>query len=92
VPWARAPGNSHLVDSDTLRTRITEAGWTECVWEDETVFARDWIENARPPGGATGPTLRQVMGEDFPSMLANLRDNFSDGRLGAVQAMFQKTT
>jgi sarcosine/dimethylglycine N-methyltransferase len=92
VHWARAPGNSHLVDSDTLRTRITEAGWTECVWEDETVFARDWLENARPPGGATGPTLRQVMGEDFPSMLSNLRDNFSDGRLGAVQAVFQKTT
>jgi hypothetical protein len=45
----------------------------------------------RLPKGPTGPSLRHVMGNDFPDMICNLRDNFADGRLGAVQAVFKKS-
>ena len=90
VPWARDPAQSHLVTPDALKAAVTKAGWVEQVWSDETAFARDWLAKARPPKGASGPSLRQVMGKDFPVMLANLRDNFADGWLGAIQAVFAK--
>jgi sarcosine/dimethylglycine N-methyltransferase len=90
VPWARAPDHSHMVDARTLRTTVEAAGWTVEYWEDETEFARDWLNDARAPRAPAGPTLRQVMGDDFPVMIGNLRDNFADGRLGAVQAVCRK--
>lgn len=90
VPWARTSAQSYLVGLDELKATVTASGWTEKIWSDETTFARDWLANARPPKQASGPTLRQVMGDDFPKMLGNLRDNFADGRLGAIQAVFRK--
>lgn len=91
VPWARSAGQSHMVDAAGLQTNVMDAGWDVETWADETDFARDWLIAARAPRMPAGPTLRQVMGDDFPDMIANLRDNFSDGRLGAVQAVFRKT-
>lgn len=90
LPWARESGQSHLVSPEEFRATVTGAGWSETIWSDETGFARDWLAKARPPKSTAGPTLRQVMGDDFPAMLGNLRDNFAEGRLGAIQAVFTK--
>lgn len=90
VPWAQEAAQSHLVSPDAFRATVIAAGWSETVWSDETGFARDWLAHTRPPKPAAGPTLRHVMGDDFPVMLGNLRDNFADGRLAAIQAVFAK--
>ncbi len=91
VPWARRAAESHLVDAGMLRQTVLAAGWDEVTWTDESEFARDWLDNARPPGKPAGPSLRNVMGDDFPAMISNLRANFADGRLGAVQAVMVRT-
>ena len=90
VPWAREPSRSHLVDADSLQRVVGDAGWTVRQFHDESSTARDWLAAARPPKGVDGPTLRDVMGPDFPQMIANLRENFEAGRLAAVQAVFEK--
>ena len=90
VPWASEPSQSHLIDADGLRRVVTEARWTARHFHDESAAALDWLATARPPKGVDGPTLRDVMGPDFPKMIANLRENFEAGRLGAVQAVFEK--
>lgn len=92
VPWARVARQSHMVDAAGLKANVVRAGWDVETWADETTFARDWLNAARAPRVPAGPTLRHVMGNDFPDMIANLRDNFSDARLGAIQAVFRKTT
>ncbi|MEP4379094.1 MAG: class I SAM-dependent methyltransferase [Alphaproteobacteria bacterium] len=90
VPWASDASRSHLIDAAALRSVATEAGWTERHFYDESAAAREWLANARPPKGTGGPSLRDVMGPAFPSMIANLRENFEAGRLRAVQAVFEK--
>jgi ubiquinone/menaquinone biosynthesis C-methylase UbiE len=90
VPWASDPANSHLIAANELRRVVTEAGWVERHFHDESAAAQNWLESARPPKGIDGPTLRDVMGPDFPRMIANLRENFAAGRLEAVQAVFDK--
>jgi len=90
VPWASDASQSHLIDAGALRRVVTEAGWTERHFHDESAAALDWLANARPPKGVDGPTLRDVMGPDFPRMIANLRENFEAGRLEAIQAIFEK--
>lgn len=92
LPWASDPAHSHLLDADDLRAAVAGAGWTERASHDETGAARDWLENARPPEAIDGPSLRDVMGPDFPTMIANLRANLVAGRLGFVQAVFEKPT
>jgi SAM-dependent methyltransferase len=90
VPWASDPADSHLIDADALRRVVTEVGWVERHFHDESTAARGWLDGARPPKGIDGPTLRDVMGPDFPQMITNLRENFAAGRLEAVQAVFEK--
>lgn len=90
VPWAREARQSHLIGADELRAAVGEAGWTVLAFEDEGEAAREWLETARPPSGGDGPTLRDVMGPEFPLMIGNLRANFAAGKLGAVQAVFEK--
>lgn len=91
VPWSRDGAGSHLVTAKGLQQVLTDAGWNVHVWHDETAFARDWLENAKPPRGGGGPSLRNLMGDDFPQMVGNLRANFLDGRLGAIQAVLERT-
>jgi len=91
VPWSRDGTGSHLVTADGLKQVLADAGWGVRVWNDETEFARDWLENAKPPRGGGGPSLRSLMGDEFPQMVGNLRANFSDGRLGAIQAVLERT-
>lgn len=90
VPWAREAGQSHLIDAGDLRAVVAAAGWNEISVTDESAAALEWLENARPPAGGDGPSLRDVMGPEFSGMIANLRANFSAGKLGAVQAVFEK--
>lgn len=90
VPWASDPANSHLIDATDLGRVVTEAGWVERHFHDESAAAQGWLGGARPPKGIDGPTLRDVMGPDFPQMIANLRENFAAGRLEAVQAVCEK--
>ena len=91
VPWSRDRTNSHLVTADGLKQVLAHAGWGVCVWDDETEFARDWLESAKAPRGGGRPSLRSLIGNEFPKMVGNLRANFSDGRLGAIQAVLERT-
>jgi sarcosine/dimethylglycine N-methyltransferase len=90
VPWARKAEHSHMVTAKMLRERVTYAGWNAYIWNDESIFARDWLTNMRLAKGPAGPSLHHIMGDDFSLMTRNLRDNFVDGRLGAIQAVFEK--
>ncbi|MEK9707199.1 MAG: SAM-dependent methyltransferase, partial [Alphaproteobacteria bacterium] len=91
VPWSRDRTNSHLVTADGLKQVLADAGWGVCVWDDETEFARDWLESAKAPRGGGWLSLRSLIGNEFPKMVGNLRANFSDGRLGAIQAVLERT-
>lgn len=90
VPWARVPEHSHLVSVEALCTQVGDCGWRLVELEDETDAALEWFATAVGRGPA-GPSLVDVMGPDFPSMIANLRTNLAAGRLGVVQAVFEKT-
>lgn len=90
VPWARVPEHSHLVSAEALCTQVGQCGWRLVELEDETTAALEWFA-AVVGRGPAGPSLVDVMGPDFPAMTANLRANLSAGRIGVVQAVFEKT-
>lgn len=98
VPWARDPEASFLLTADETRAAVAAAGFEEASFDDRTDTvvqgARFWARNVDPPPGAApdappAPSprfdLRDVMGDDFPQLAANLRENLVEGRARVIQ-------
>ena len=98
VPWARDPEMSVLLTADETRAAVAAAGFEEASFADRTDTvvhgAHFWARNVdRPPGAAPEPPpppapefdLRDVMGDDFPRLAANLRENLAEGRARVIQ-------
>jgi SAM-dependent methyltransferase len=98
VPWARDPEMSFLLTADETRAAVAAAGFEEASFADRTDTvvqgARFWARNVdRPPGAPPeappapppGFDLRDVMGDDFPELAANLRENLVEGRARVIQ-------
>src|SRR6202012_1972272 len=99
-PWGRDPEVSFVLTADEPRAAVSAAGFAEVSFADRTDTivqgARFWARNVDPPpGSASAPPappapaprfdLRDVMGEDFPELAANLRENLASGRARVIQ-------
>ena len=98
VPWARDPDTSFLLTGEQTRAAVAAAGFEEVSFADRTDTvvqgARFWARIVDPPPGAAPEAppapapefdLRDVMGDDFPRLAANLRENLVEGRARVVQ-------
>jgi ubiquinone/menaquinone biosynthesis C-methylase UbiE len=89
LPWARDPAISFLQTAQQMARSAADAGFEVLSFDDKTAEALSWFsrQSGRGPGRLG---LALVMGEDFPSMTANLRKNLDEGRLGLVQAVLRR--
>ena len=98
VPWARDPETSFLLTEAQTRAAVAAAGFEEVSFADRTDTvvqgARFWARAVDPPPGAAPEAppappprfdLRDVMGDDFAQMGANLRENLVEGRARVIQ-------
>lgn len=85
LPWADDPDLSHLVDSNQLRSLITESGFEIDQWNDRTEEAATTMRAilAMPPN----PLGLHVFNPNFPEKLKNLTTALTDGRLRAIQCL-----
>lgn len=85
LPWADDPDLSHLVDSNRLRSLITESGFEIDRWNDLTDEAATTMQAilAMPPS----PLGLHVFNPNFPEKLKNLTVALADGRLRAIQCL-----
>lgn len=89
VPWARTMASSHLVTSGAMAEALRGAGLVERAQEDGSAEALGWIDRALAAAPA-GASLRDVMGDDFVEMLANLRRNLAERRIGFLRAVWAR--
>lgn len=93
VPWASAPSGSFLLPGNTIHAMIRAAGLRELLWHDKTAEAVQTVRDsrARRQAGAPEPLGPQtVMGPEFLQMRKNLARNLEEGRVGVVQAVFER--
>jgi len=99
VPWATRPGHSHLVDAETLRDLVHDAGLREVSWRDvtgEIVAARKAQQARTPAPGAGAPGtnaplgMHLVMGDQAAVKMANSARNTDAGRTLFIQGVFDK--
>lgn len=99
VPWATRPGQSHLVDPETLRSLVRDAGLRERSWRDitgEIVAARKAQQARAQASGAGGPSafpplgMHLVLGDQAGVKMANSARNTDAGRTVFIQGVFDK--
>ena len=88
LPWADQPARSHLVTPDELRAVVESAGFTVEAWNDLTDHAAALMQAllAQPDN----PLGLQAFVTDFRRKAENLTQALADGRLRAVQAVFER--
>ena len=91
VFWADTPDISFLVSQGKLRRLLTEAGFCELVWEDETRRSIDAAIVQRGNAAPSAVGLSAVVGEEFELKAANTLRNLKEGRIVAAQAVFQRS-
>lgn len=89
VPWARTPEASFLLTAEATQDAIERAGFRTQTWRDDTATAKAWIIQLRESGPPPAPNLGQVVGPDFPQLLANMGRSLMEGRLGVLTAVFE---
>jgi SAM-dependent methyltransferase len=90
VPWASRPELSFLITEQDLRTALTGAGFRHIVSQDVTTDGIDALARVAARAGSPGFSLRTLMGDDFPVMIANLMTNLKGGSVRLVQAVYEK--
>jgi len=90
VPWANRPELSFLITEQDLRTAITAAGFRNIVSQDVTSDGVDALARVAARAGFPGFSLRTLMGDEFPNMIANLMTNLKSGTVRLVQSVCEK--
>ena len=90
VPWASRPELSFLCTEQDLRTALTAAGFRHIVSEDVTSDGIEALARVAARAGSPGFSLRTIMGDEFPVMIANLMTNLKSGTVRLVQSVYEK--
>jgi SAM-dependent methyltransferase len=92
VPWARDPSISFLVGASELRSLLTEKGFAEVVWSDDTRKCTEWYRGLLgTKKSGKGPIgLDILLGDDFREKANNVFRNLEEQRIGVVQAVFHR--
>lgn len=99
VPWASRPEQSHLVDPESLRSLVRDAGLRERSWRDvtkEIVAARKAQQAKSQASGVGGPSpfpplgMHLVLGDQAAVKMGNSARNTDTGRVVFIQGVFDK--
>jgi len=86
VPWADGEDESHLMTPEALRRLLADLGFAELAWQDRTAITIASFETT-----ATRKSfIHLLLGEGFPDMVANMRRNYAEGRIGAAMGVFRR--
>ena len=88
VPWARDASISFLLTAEATRHKLGAAGFRVPVFEDVTADALPRAQARMKVSGAPlALGLHIVLGQDGPTMLANMARNYEERRIGLIQGI-----
>lgn len=91
VPWARDPSTSFLLTAEATRAVLAESGFTIRTWRDVSEEARLWFAAQKPPAQPPKLGIHLLMGPDFRTMAGNFGRNVTEGRVGLLMAVAEKS-
>jgi len=89
VPWAHEESQNALSTPETYRDALLEAGFTIESEVDRTGFAKEFFAqlaaNQQGSGGPPPLGLHLVMGAEISTMIRNMVQNISEGRIAPIE-------
>jgi ubiquinone/menaquinone biosynthesis C-methylase UbiE len=90
VPWASRAELSFLITEADMQAALATAGFRHIASQDVTSEGVEALARVAARAGSPGFSLRTLMGDDFPVMIANLMTNLRSGTVRLVQAVYEK--
>ncbi len=91
VFWSPTDELSFLVNKNSYKSALEDAGLVEQVWEDKSQFASDWFQKMLDNMKASGPPklgLKVIIADDVPIKAKNILDGINEGKLQVVRAIY----
>ena len=91
TPWADDPSFSHLIGTDRLRVALTESGFREITWHDDTPKSIEWARTPpdRNADHALSFAFEALLGPNYGERIENVRRNLIEGRIEVIQAVYE---
>jgi SAM-dependent methyltransferase len=95
MPWSLDGSDSFLVNADSLRTSVEQAGFSTIEWTDESAWVQDWISKTMAGRPSTGPALPALPAlpmllDDGYARVRNYATALTNGSLGVWRGCFTK--
>lgn len=91
VPWARDSSTSFLMTAEATRAVVEKCGFAIRTWRDVSEEARQWFGAQKPLAQSPKIGLHLLLGPDFRIMAGNFGRNITEGRVGLLMAVAEKT-
>ena len=93
VPWANEPSFSHLESLARLKAALTESGFREVSWRDDTPKSVEWALKPLGDDRSGGmpdalDALDALLGPDSRRRIENVKRNLIERRIAVVQAVY----
>jgi SAM-dependent methyltransferase len=89
MPWSLDGSDSFLIDADSLRTSVEQAGFSTIEWTDESAWVQDWSSTTMGGPRSTGPALPMLLDDGYVRV-RNYAAALANGALGVWRGCFTK--
>lgn len=92
VPWASNATDSHLQTVADTAALIRRAGFRRLSWRETTEESLTWLRKQGVERSGPPPPLgvHLLLGPGYAKAMANLTRNLTEGRVAAVEGLFEK--
>jgi SAM-dependent methyltransferase len=91
LPWSLDGRDSFVVDAESLRTTIEQAGFTTIEWTQQAPWVQAWISKTMGGGLPTGPALPMLIDDGYTRVI-NYATALSNGSVDVWRGCFTKSS
>lgn len=89
MPWSLHGTDSYIVDDESLRTAVEQAGFSTIEWTQQSAWVQAWISKTMADGPPTGPALPMLLDDGYTRII-NYAAALTNGALDVWRGCFSK--
>jgi hypothetical protein len=91
MPWSLDGSDSFVVDAESLRTAVEQAGFSTIEWTQHSAWVQAWVARTMGAGLPTGPALPMLLDDGYTRVI-NYATALTNGALDVWRGCFTKNS
>ncbi|MDT4894681.1 MAG: sarcosine/dimethylglycine N-methyltransferase [Pseudonocardiales bacterium] len=91
MPWSLDGSDSFVVDAESLRTAVEQAGFSTLEWTQQSTWVQAWVAKTMGAGLPTGPALPMLLDDGYTRVI-NYATALTNGALEVWRGCFTKNS